>query len=201
MEAPRATPPAGAVILFTGKHLDSWVGGDGQPAPWKVEGGFLEVVPGSGNIHTRQTFRDFYLHLEFRCPHKPKAVGQERGNSGVYLQGRYELQILDSYGVAAPGPQDCGAVYGLAAPLVNAARPAMVWQTFEAVFRAPRDGECARVTVLFNGQVIHNNLTLERPTAGALDDRIDAPGPILLQDHSDRVAFRRIWAVPLPEIG
>lgn len=199
MESLGARAPAGAVVLFAGKGLGSWAGQGGKPAPWKVEAGFLEIVPGTGNIQTRQHFRDFYLHLEFRCPYKPNAKGQERGNSGVYLQGRYEMQILDSHGVASPGPEDCGAIYGLAAPLVNAARPAMAWQTLEAIFRAPRDAQPARVTAFLNGTVIHNNLSLDRTTPGALDDTFAPEGPIVLQDHGDLVAFRRIWVLELPE--
>lgn len=198
MESLGARPPAGAAILFAGKGLGSWVGQDGKSPPWKVEAGFLEIMPGTGDIQTRQSFRDFYLHLEFRCPYKPKAKGQERGNSGVYLQGRYEVQILDSHGVKSPGPEDCGAIYGLAAPLVNAARPAMAWQTLETIFRGPRGAEPARVTAFLNGTVIHNNLSLEHPTPGAIDETLAEQGPILLQDHGDPVAFRRIWVLELP---
>lgn len=198
MATARATPPADAVVLFAGKHLQRWETREGGPAAWKVEGGFLEVIPGAGDIRTQQEFTDFYLHLEFRCPHQRHARGQGRGNSGVFLQGRYELQILDSYGVDQPTEQDCGAIYGQFAPLINASRPAMVWQSFDVVFRSARKEAPARVTVLQNEQVIHNNLILPHPTASALDDRVTEPGPILLQDHGDPVAFRWVWVVPLP---
>lgn len=197
METSRATPPADALILFSGQHMGCWQRRDGQGPGWKVESGLLEVIPGAGDILTCEQFADFYLHLEFRCPYQPKAKGQARGNSGVYLQGRYEIQILDSYNVTAPGDRDCGAIYQLAAPLVNATRPPAVWQSFEVIFRARAGDEPARVTVLQNGRVIHNNLALPRPTPGSLDDELEQPGPILLQEHGDPVAFRRIWAVPL----
>lgn len=201
MESLRAMPPAGAVILFAGKNLANWISRDGGPAVWKVEGGLLEVVAGTGDILTRQPFGDFFLHLEFRCPHHPRAQSHERGNSGVYLQGRYELQILDSFGVKSPGVHDCGAIYGHSAPLVNASRPSMAWQTYEAVFRATRPHEPARVTVFHNNLVIHNNLALEEPTDGALDEQIEETGPILLQNHGEPVAFRHIWVLPLPQNG
>jgi len=199
----RTTPPANAVVLFAGRIMSDWQAREGGRPRWKVEGGFLEVVPGTGDIMTRVTFRDLFLHLEFRCPDMPRARGQDKANSGVYLQGRYELQILDSWGVKKPGPADCGAIYGVAAPLVNAAKAPSAWQTFEVVFRSPRkmvDGiEAARITALQNGLVIHNNMALPAPTQHALDQDLLAPGPLLLQDHGSPVAFRRIWIVPLAE--
>ncbi|MCK9531146.1 MAG: DUF1080 domain-containing protein [Gammaproteobacteria bacterium] len=199
----RTTPPPNARVLFAGKAAADWESRNGGPPQWKVEGGFLEVLPGTGDIMTRATFRDAFLHLEFRCPDMPRAKGQDKANSGVYLQGRYELQILDSWGVKKPGPRDCGAVYSVAAPLVNAAKAPSTWQTFEVVFRAPREtaqgNDAARITVFLNGLVIHNNLALPAPTPGALDEDLLAPGPLLLQDHGSPVAFRRIWIVPLAE--
>ncbi|MGE0082721.1 MAG: DUF1080 domain-containing protein, partial [Thiohalomonadaceae bacterium] len=112
-------------------------------------------------------------------------------------------QILDSWGVKKPTALDCGAVYGVAAPLVNATKAPSAWQTFEVVFRAPRktaqDIEAARMTVLHNGLVIHNNLSVPEPTEGALNTDVLTPGPLLLQDHGSPVGFRRIWIVPLPE--
>jgi hypothetical protein len=196
----RATPPANAILLFSGHFLSDWVSRAGSRHHWKLEGGFLEVTPGSGDIMTRRRFEDFFLHLEFRCPEMPDARGQDRGNSGVYLQGRYEIQILDSWGVHQPGPRDCGAVYEQTAPLVNASKPTTAWQKYEIVFRSAREEkgkvEPARATVMHNGLVIHNNLSL-LPTPGALDDKVLEPGPLLLQEHGAPVAFRRGWLVPL----
>lgn len=202
----RTTPPPNAMILFAGKILSDWTAREGGKPGWKVEGGFLEVSPGAGDILTHRRFRDFFLHLEFRCPEGPRGRGQERANSGVYLQGRYELQILDSWGVEKAGDRDCGAFYELAAPLINASRPPTAWQTFEVIFRAARGTgsgiEPARATVLQNGMVIHNNLPLPRATPGALEEADPlAPGPLLLQEHRAPVAFRRVWLLPLPENG
>jgi hypothetical protein len=160
----RATPPTNAVVLFAGQVMADWQGRHGGAPRWKVEGGFLEVVPGAGDIMTRVTFRDFFLHLEFRCPDMPRARGQDRANSGVFLQGRYELQILDSWRVKKPATDGCGAVYGIAAPLVNASKAPSAWQIFEVAFRAPRETpqgiEAARITVFHNGLVIHNNIDI-----------------------------------------
>jgi hypothetical protein len=137
----------------------------------------------------------------------PEATGQAKGNSGVFLQGRYEIQVLDSYGINIPGMGDCGAIYNQFAPLVNACRPPMEWQSYDVAFRAPRvdEGgnvvEGARVTVLQNGLVIQNNVQLPGVTGGSLDEAVGEPGPLLLQDHRNLVAYRHIWAVPLPLEG
>jgi len=199
-------PPAGAMMLFSGESLEGWKARRGGPARWKVQDGMVEVVPGTGDIMTQEEFQDFYLHLEFRCPDMPEATGQAKGNSGVFLQGRYEIQVLDSYGVSIPGKGDCGAMYNQHAPLVNACRPPLEWQSYDVVFRSARvaDGtlvERARVTVLQNGQVIHNNVEMQGPTFIAVEGEEGSPGPLLLQDHGDLVAYRNIWVVPLPEKG
>ncbi len=111
-------PSANAVSLFDGDNLDNWTTRDGQPAGWTVEDQVMHVVPGTGDIQSKERFADFYLHLEFRCPDMPEATGQAKGNSGVFLQGRYEIQVLDSYGLNMPGMGDCGAVYNQFAPLL-----------------------------------------------------------------------------------
>lgn len=199
------TPPANATILFNGKDLNNWHQRNGQPVTWKVENGVMTVV--KGDIMTQETFLDFYLHLEFRTPDMPEAKGQAKGNSGVYLQGRYEIQVLDSYGINIPGKGDCGAIYNQFAPLVNACKPALEWQTYDVIFRAARtDGagkviEPVRLTVLQNGQVIHNNIQLPGVTGGAIDEKEGTPGPLLLQDHGNPVQYRNIWIVPLPLKG
>ena len=202
MDTLNAAAPEGSVVLFNGEDVDNWTTRDGQPAGWKVEGGELHVVPKTGDIMTRQMMTDFCMHLEFRCPDMPEATGQAKGNSGVFLQGRYEIQVLDSYGWKEPGMGDCGAIYNQFAPLVNACRPALEWQTYDVVFRAPRDGENGpRLTVLHNGMVIQNNVQLPGVCGAAIDEEVHTPGPLLLQDHGDLVAYRNIWMVELPLEG
>jgi hypothetical protein len=201
-----AAPP-NAFVLFNGKDLSNWTALDGGEPGWTVEDGILQVVPRSGNILHTEPLTDFCLHLEFRCPDMPEATGQGKGNSGVFLQGLYEIQVLDSSGVNIPGTGDCGAFYDQSAPLVNACKPAMGWQTYDICFRAPRlnpagdVSEHARATVLQNGIVIQNNVQIEGPTGSASKKPVETAGPLLLQDHGDRVAYRNIWAVPLPLKG
>lgn len=194
--------PNGAVQLFNGRDVSNWTTRDGKPAGWKAEGGVLHVVPGTGDIMTREKLIDFALHLEFRCPDMPEAKGQAKGNSGVFLQGRYEVQVLDSYGWAVPGLGDCGAIYNQFAPLCNACLPAMQWQTYDVAFRAPRGSEQGpRLTVLHNGLLIHNNVQLPGVTGAAIDEKLCEPGPLLLQDHGNLVCYRNIWAGSLPLEG
>ncbi len=201
MNTIQATPHENAMILFDGKDLNNWTKMNGEPAGWKVEDGIMQVIPRTGDIMTKEQFTDFFLHLEFRCPDMPEATGQAKGNSGVFLQGRYEIQVLDSYGINIPGKGDCGAMYNEHAPLVNACKPPMEWQTYDVIFRAPRltdDGEITelpRVTVLQNSMVIQNNAELGEIAEAS------KPGPLRLQDHGNLVAYRNIWAVHLPLKG
>jgi len=200
-------PPSNAFVLFDGSNLNKWTTRTGSPAGWRVADGIATVVKGTGDIVSKEKFADFYLHLEFRSPSMPEAKGQAKGNSGVYLQGRYEVQVLDSSGWAVPGKGDCGAIYDMYAPLVNACKSGGEWQTYDIVFRAARlsDGgavaENARVTVFHNGIVVQNNSLLRGPTGGALDKEEGKPGPLLLQDHGDAVSYRNVWMVPLPLKG
>jgi hypothetical protein len=198
--------PQNAVVLFNGKDVGNWTTRDGKPAGWKAEDGVLHVVPGTGDVVSNEQFTDVFLHIEFRCPDLPDAEGQGKGNSGVYLQGRYEIQVLDSYGLDIPGKGDCGAIYNQYAPLVNACNPPGEWQSYDVVFRAARVSggkvvEPVRVTILHNGQVIQNNVQLLGPTGGAVDQNEGGPGPLLLQDHGHLVAYRNVWIVPLPVKG
>ncbi len=193
-----AKPPEGAVALFDGKGLEGWVGRNGKPAEWPVTDGLFTV--GKGDILTEKTFSDFQLHLEFQTPYMPKATGQGRGNSGVYLQGIHELQILDSYGLKLQD-NDCGAIYKQIIPSVNACKPPLQWQTYDITFHAAKfDGsklvKKARLTVIQNGQSIIDDKEIV-PTPGGVTLKDGEPGPLLLQDHGNTVQFRNIWIKPL----
>jgi hypothetical protein len=197
--------PNGAVVLFGGLNLDGWVKRDGKGEPaWTIlDGGVMQVK--GGDIRTRETFDGrFKLHVEFRVPYLPDKKGQERGNSGVYVQGRYEVQVLDSYGLESKN-NDCGAVYGVAAPLVNACKAPTVWQSYDIDFTAPKcdNGkkvEPARMTVYQNGVKIHEDVKIpvDNTTAGLGGDPCQ-PGPILLQDHGNPVQYRNIWLQRIEE--
>jgi hypothetical protein len=196
-------PPAGAIVLFDGKDLHQWVKTDGDaPASWeRTDAGAMQVK--GGGIKTRRTFDGhFKLHVEFRVPYMPKATGQGRGNSGVYLQGRYEVQVLDSYGLQSQD-NDCGGIYKVAAPKVNACKAPTVWQSYDIDFHAPvfeggKKVEPARISVVQNGVPIHEDvkIPLDNTVAGLGGDP-SQPGPIMLQDHGNPVQYRNIWLLPV----
>lgn len=193
-----ARPPAGATVLFDGRDLSGWIKADKSPADWPVADGVMTV--GKGNILTSAQLGDFKLHLEFNVPYMPDKKGQARGNSGVYLQGRYELQVLDSYGLE-PQDNDCGAIYKQIVPAVNACKPPLQWQTYDITFHAPKfeDGKAtkkARLTVVQNGITIIDDKEIS-PTPGGIASDEAKTGPLLLQDHNDPVQYRNIWAVPI----
>jgi hypothetical protein len=195
-----AKPPEGAVILFDGSRLEGWVKRDGKTrADWPVVDGILTV--GRGDIMTEKRFDNFRLHLEFNVPYMPKARGQARGNSGVYLEGIHELQVLDSYGLKLQN-NDCGAIYKQIVPSVNACKPPLQWQTYDVTFHKAEvdQGKVmkkARVTVVQNGIKTIDNAEID-PTPGGLDIAPGEDGPLLLQDHGNPVQYRNIWIVPSP---
>ncbi len=203
LHTPQTMFPAdpSSLALFDGTSWDGWVTRDGRRSSWVVQDDGSVVADGSDAVSTR-SFGDFHLHVEFLCPPMAGEQGQARANSGVYLHGRYEVQVLDSYG-QEPAPNGCGAVYSIARPLVNASLPPGQWQAYDITFRAPRYDprgrllEHARVTVVHNGTAIHNNLQLPKATPGAFDRGSDTMGPILLQYHGDPVRYRNIWVRPL----
>jgi hypothetical protein len=201
-------PPAGAIVLFDGTSLEAWQKRDGKPAEWRLVegegaaagGGAMQI--GGGDIRTKEEFGDFRLHLEFRTPYMPTSGGQGRGNSGVYVQGRYEVQVLDSYGLEG-ADNECGGIYQIARPAANMCFPPLEWQTYDMTFQAPRFGPqgeklaSARLTVVHNGVTIHDNLELPRVTPGGVSDKEGQAGPLLLQDHGNPVQYRNLWVETL----
>jgi len=182
-------PPPGAVVLFDGRSAQAFTNG-------KIV--MQDLL--AADAASRQTFGDHVLHLEFRVPFKPEARGQGRGNSGVYIQNRYELQILDSFGFET-GHDECGGIYSIAAPATNMSFPPLTWQTYDIDFTAAKFGEGgkktrnARVTVRHNGVVIHDDLELTHGTPGRAPEG-PLPDALYLQGHGDPVVFRHIWIVP-----
>lgn len=197
--------PSDALVLFDGSGLDAWTS-NGEEARWKLEQGAM-VVNGTGNLATRERFGDVQLHLEWMAPSEVKGESQGRGNSGVFLMGRYEVQILDSHENRTYADGQAAALYGQRPPLVNAARAPGEWQSYDIVFRAPRfeGGELvapARVTVLHNGVLVQDAAEfLGATTHRALAQYAphEPEGPIVLQDHGDAVRFRNVWVRRLAE--
>jgi len=202
---PAGGPPSDAVVLFDGKDLSQWHGGE----KWLVKDGVATAH--GGDISTKQSFGDCQLHVEWASPTKIEGPGQQRGNSGIYLMSRYEVQILDSYQNETYADGQAGAIYKQSPPMVNACRPPGQWQTYDIIFRAPRfaaDGRVeqpAAVTVLHNGVVIQNHFELAGGTFWHQPPKYEphaARLPILIQYHGDPVQFRNIWVRELkPLVG
>ena len=196
-----AVRPGNAIVLFDGKNFSHWTTGSDKEIGWKLVDGAMKVVPKSGSIMTKQSFGDFKMHAEFSTPLMPPNVkGQGRGNSGIYIQRRYELQILDSFGLE-PKNNECASLYTTRAPDKNACRMPGRWQSFDIVFHAARfEGQKkvkdARITVWHNGVLVHNDVAIPNKT-GAGQAEGPNPLPILLQEHGNEVSFRNIWIVPL----
>jgi hypothetical protein len=193
--------PSDAVILFDGKDLSAWAHKDGSPAKWKVGNGYFETVPKTGYIYTKKAFGDCQLHVEFATPSPAVGQGQDRGNSGVFLMGLYEIQVLDSYNNRTYADGSAAAVYGQYPPLVNASRPPGQWQTYDIVFHPPKfggDGKItkkARVTVFHNGVLVQDNVEIQGQTSHDVPEYEAGPEklPLALQDHNHPVRFRNIW--------
>lgn len=196
------TPPSDAIVLFDGTNLTSWESEREGAADWTVEKGVLTVKPGTGGIKTNQAFGDVQIHLEWRSPSKVESEGQGRGNSGVYIMNKYELQILDSYNNKTYTNGQAASIYKQSPPLVNATKPPGEWNTYDIIFMAPRFNEDgmltspARITAFHNGVLVQNNFVLRGPT-----EYIGIPNytahaeklPLHLQDHGNLVSFRNIW--------
>ena len=201
-----AQPPSDAVVLFDGTSLDGWVScRDDSPAPWKLENGFMEVVPRGGNIRTREEFGSCQLHVEFASPAEVKGESQGRGNSGVFLMRQYEVQVLDCHENGTYADGTTGALYGQCPPLVNACREPGAWSTYDIIWEAPEfdSGNLVKpafITVLLNGILLHHRRELIGKTlhrqVGFYEPH-PPKAPLELQDHGDLVRFRNIWYRPL----
>lgn len=206
-ESPGA-PPSDAIVLFDGKSLDEFTTDNGRPARWTIADGYMEVKPGNGKIVSKRKFGDVQLHVEWASPNPAIGVGQDRGNSGIFFMGEYEIQVLDSYKAETYADGQAGAIYGEYPPLANATRAPGQWQTYDIAFRRPRfsaEGqliEPARATVFLNGVLVQNNEIIYGPTSWLHFDSYlkgTDQGPIELQDHGHKVRFRNLWVRELAE--
>jgi hypothetical protein len=203
---PPISAPIGAIVLFYGENTDGWTTRDGKPCTWKV----LEdesMQAGGGDIISKEKFEDVQLHVEFWLPkYPPNVTGQARGNSGVYLQSRYEIQVLDSF-QQPPEKHGCGAIYGKKKPKENACTPPETWQSYDIKYKAARFDETgkkiknARVSVIHNGVTIHDDVEIDGPTRAGKDEETPGPAPVMLQDHGNPVRFRNIYAMPFKPEG
>jgi len=194
-------PPSDAIVLFDGTDLSQWEGENGRPARWKIEGGAM-VVNGTGSIRTKRSFGDCQLHIEWATPAQVEGEGQGRGNSGVFLMERYEVQVLDSWQNKTYYHGQAAAVYKQAAPLVNASRPPGQWQSYDIIFHAPRRDAAgqvvkpATITVLHNGVLVQDHFEILGTTYHDQSPHYEKhpdKAPISLQDHGNPVRFRNIW--------
>lgn len=194
-------PPSDAIVLFDGSDLSQWVNEKGTEAKWDIEDGILYTTPKQSDIFTKESFGDCQIHLEWMIPIGTTGVAQKRGNSGIYIQGLYEVQILDSYNNKCYVNGQAGSIYKQYAPLVNACQKQGEWNTYDIIFTAPtfkEDGSLksqAKITVLHNGVLVQNDAILMGPTEFNKIPRYSAHGdrPIKIQDHHNRVGFRNIW--------
>ncbi|ALN57954.1 hypothetical protein GLE_2606 [Lysobacter enzymogenes] len=199
---PKDAAPSDAVVLFDGKDLSAWEAEQGGQAPWTVANGAFTVVPGSKGIRSKRRFCDIQLHVEWRTPVQTRGFeGQHRGNSGIFLQELYELQVLDSYDNPTYANGQAASIYKQAIPLANASRAPGQWQTYDVVWKAPRFAQGgglvspARITVLHNGVLVQDDTVLSGKTEyiGAPSYSPHGCAPIYLQDHDAKVSYRNIW--------
>lgn len=199
-----AAPPSDAIVLLdANKGMSAWQSVAGGDAPWTLSPeGVMKVKASAGDIRTRESFGDCQLHIEWQSPSKVEGQSQGRGNSGLFLQGLYEVQILDNYDNETYANGQAASIYKQAPPLVNAMRRPGEWNSYDIIYTAPRFKENgtlftpARITVLHNGVLVQNNTTIQGPTLYVGVPRYGAPhgdAPITLQDHSNPVSFRNIW--------
>jgi len=194
-------PSSDAIILFDGSDMSKWQSSDGGEVPWNINHGYITVEAGTGDIQTKQSFENFQLYLEFKMPFNNSHEGQDRGNSGIYLQNKYEIQVLDAWENPTYVNGMGGSVYKQTAPLVNPAKRPGKWQSYNILFTAPEfndDGDLissARVTVIWNGVVVQNNTEIlgHTPYVGYPEYTPHGDGPIRLQDHNSEVSYRNIW--------
>jgi Domain of Unknown Function (DUF1080) len=197
-------PPSDAIVLLDGKDLSHWTGqgrGKASEPGWKLENGYMEVVPGSGELATKEKFGDIQLHIEWATPSKIEGESQDRGNSGVIFMGKYEVQVLDSYDNITYADGQAAAIYGQYPPLVNASRKPGEWQTYDIFFEAPQfvDGvvkKPAYVTVIHNGILVHNHKAFIGTAVHRVVGTYTAHGaeePLVLQNHGTKVRYRNIW--------
>lgn len=198
--------PSDAIVLFDGKDLSQWSSKNGGPAKWEVKDGVAIVTRTTGDIVSKQEFGDVQLHVEWATPAEVKGEGQGRGNSGVFLQSRYEVQVLDSYQNKTYFHGQAGGVYKQYPPLVNACRKPGEWQAYDIIFHAPAFDDSGNVTrratmtVLHNGVLIQDNVQVQGTTTHEGDPKYTKhppKAPIQLQDHGDPVRYRNIWVRPL----
>lgn len=197
-----AEPPSDAIVLFNGGDFSRWQHAKGDSVKWKLEAGAMTVVKKTGNISTRQGFGDCQLHIEWRTPAKVEGESQGRGNSGIFLQSRYELQVLDSYENRTYSNGQAGSMYKQAIPLVNACRKPGEWQAYDVIYTAPRfaeDGTLQKpafITVFQNSVLVLNHFELKGPTEYIGQPKYKKHGlkePLMLQDHGNPVSYRNIW--------
>ena len=207
-QAQLGQPPSDAVVLFGGSSLSAWQGAKGEPAPWKVENGYLEVVPKTGDIYTKQAFGDCQLHVEWQSPPWTPGNTYDPGNSGVFLAALYEVQIVDSVHSKIYADGQAAAMYGQYPPLVNVSRAPGLWQTYDIVFhdaRFDKAGKLLRpaiITVFHNGVLVQDHVELTGPTAHHQRPPYQPHPermPLRLQDHNYKVRFRNIWIRELAE--
>src|SRR5215213_8371008 len=198
-----SNPPPNALVLFDGNDLAHWHSGN-RAAGWNLTNGLMTIVPGTGSILSWETFDDVQLHLEFRfLTNSPLGTSENNlHNSGVFFQDQFEIQIMEAYNRPFTGENDGGSIWSIRAAGTNVSLPNGQWETYDITFRAARwtNGvkmANARVTVIWNGVVVHNDVEIPRPTRGTGIVETPGPGPIVLQDLVGMVQFRNIWAVPL----